>query len=232
LAAGTMNEALKLSSKQLMKLTQSLASRTHISNANTFSSHERLPAFQKLEVSPVDCKFERTSEFFEQKQPKQKLQIHLGTNHREPGPSIYDKHPVNRCLSMSNDLISLANRLSQFDCSNLNNRELRLLKLLNISVPKLDRSQFLQSKKFTDYLKDKALVIATHGFQIVYNMIAQPKTEQGYLGYFGFEASLGTNAAQINYPVRFYVAFGNNSHLVKNILRTRWWLMPIEIKAN
>jgi hypothetical protein len=50
--------------------------------------------------------------------------------------------------------------------------ELKLLKLVNIAVPKVtDRNNFLKSKKFTDYLKEKALVIATHGFQIVYNLV-------------------------------------------------------------
>ena len=68
---------------------------------------------------------------------------------------------------MSNDLICLANRLSYslHDSLMLSSSETKLLKLVNIAVPKAtDRNSFLKSKKFTDYLKEKALVIATHGF--------------------------------------------------------------------
>lgn len=131
---------------------------------------------------------------------------------------------------MSNDLIYLANRLSQslYDSSMLSPSELKLLKLVNIAVPKVtDRNTFLKSKKFTDYLKDKALVIATHAFQIVYNLVqhnAAAADNPTYLSYIGFQSTQSVPNIQITYPVRYLVAFGNNSLLVKNVLRSRWWL--------
>lgn len=74
---------------------------------------------------------------------------------------------------MSNELIMLATRLSQsvHDSSLLTQAEIKLLKLVNIAVPKLsDRSTFLKSRKFTDYLKDKALVVATHAIRLINNL--------------------------------------------------------------
>lgn len=131
---------------------------------------------------------------------------------------------------MSNDLILLANRLAQslYDSSMLSSAELKLLKLVNIAVPKVtDRNTFLKSKKFTDYLKDKALVIATHAFQIFYNLVqhnAAAADTPTYLSHIGFPSTQSVPSSQITYPVRYLVAFGNNSSLVKNVMRSRWWL--------
>lgn len=68
-----------------------------------------------------------------------------GTEHSIDGPIDYSKHELNKCLKMSNDLIFLANRLNQsfYDCAMLTAKELKLLKLLNIAVPKFDRGTFL-----------------------------------------------------------------------------------------
>jgi len=127
--------------------------------------------------------------------PRQKVKpdINLGTNHHElPQPFEYSNHPINKCLNFSNDLINIATRLSTSnnDFVQLSTRDQKLLKLVNIQVPKLyDRSNFLTSKKFADYLKDKALVIATQGIQIASNLVSLNTNSQDahlYLTNFGF----------------------------------------------
>ena len=102
------------------------------------------------------------------KKQVQRPEVQLGTCHKDNSEIFdYSVHKLNRSLKMSNDLICLANRLSYslHDSLMLSSSETKLLKLVNIAVPKAtDRNSFLKSKKFTDYLKEKALVIATHGF--------------------------------------------------------------------